>query len=97
MLSELRRRARSPLRWFSPAARRVARHRRHLIDGGPVLAALDPASKVDPDWPRLLQLRDLGRLAAEVWLQGRGAATGRHPAPARAAADLDLPPIAGRA
>jgi NTE family protein len=67
-LAERRRRARSPLRWLSPTCRRLARHRRHVIDGGPVLAALDPASKVDPDWPRLTQLRDLGRSAAEAWL-----------------------------
>jgi NTE family protein len=67
-LAERRRRARSPLRWLSPTCRRLARHRRHVIDGGPVLAALDPASKVDPDWPRLAQLRDLGRSAAEAWL-----------------------------
>jgi NTE family protein len=67
-LAERRRRARSPLRWLSPTCRRLARHRRHVIDGGPVLAALDPASKVDPDWPRLARLRDLGRSAAEAWL-----------------------------
>jgi hypothetical protein len=62
-----------------------------------VLAALDPASKVDPDWPRLLQLRDLGRVAAEVWLRDRGAAADRPRAPVPAAGDLDLPPMAGRA
>jgi hypothetical protein len=62
-----------------------------------VLAGLDPASKVDPDWPRLLQLRDLGRVAAEAWLRNRGAAAGRHRTPMRAAGGLDLPPVAGRA
>jgi NTE family protein len=97
LLADLRRRARSPLRWFSPAARRVARHRRHLIDGGAVLAALDPATKVDPDWPRLLRLRDLGRAAAEAWLRDQGAAAGRPRAPAPVAGDLDLSPLARRA
>jgi NTE family protein len=67
-LAERRRRARWPFRWLSPTCRRLARHRRHVIDGGPVLATLDPASKVDADWPRLAQLRDLGRSAAEAWL-----------------------------
>ena len=96
-LAERRRRARSPLRWLSPSARRLARHRRHVIDGGPVLAALDPASKIDPDWPRLVQLRDLGRAAAEDWLQARGALPAA-PAPAEPALrPLDPPPLAGSA
>jgi NTE family protein len=90
-LAERRRRARSPLRWLSPTCRRLARHRRHVIDGGPVLAALDPASKVDPDWPRLAQLRDLGRSAAEAWLY-EGAAPG-----ASASRDFLRPQLADRA
>jgi NTE family protein len=73
ILADRRRRARAPIRWLSPTARRFARHRPHVIDGGPMLAALDPASKIDPDWPRLVQLRDLGRRAAEVWLGERDA------------------------
>ena len=96
MLGELSRRARSPLRWLSPSARRLARHRRHVIDGGPVLAALDPVSKVDPDWARVGELRDLGRRAAAVWLAEHGGAGERRAplarstpgaAPPRAAAD----------
>jgi NTE family protein len=90
-LAERRRRARSPLRWLSPTCRRLARHRRHVIDGGPVLAALDPASKVDPDWPRLTQLRDLGRSAAEAWLY-EGA-----PPPTSALHNSPRPPLANRA
>ncbi len=82
VLAARRRRARSPLGWLSSGGRRFARHRRHVIDGGPVLARLDPASKIDPDWPRLVQLRDLGRGAAEAWLGERGAL----PAAAAAAA-----------
>ncbi len=82
-LAEQRRRARSPLCWWRPSARRLARHRRHVIDGGPVLAALDPASKIDPDWPRLAQLRDLGRSAAEAWLHGRAGVPAKPPARAR--------------
>ena len=79
-LAERRRRARSPLGWLRASGRRLARHRRHVIDGGPVLAALDPATKIDPDWSRLVQLRDLGRSAAEAWLHERAA----PPAPAAA-------------
>jgi NTE family protein len=92
-LMERRRRARSPLRWWSPSARRLARHRRHVIDGGPVLASLDPASKIDPDWPRLVQLRDLGRNAAEAWLDDRIAEPARVPATPRPV----RPPVAGSA
>ena len=93
ILAARRRRARSPLRWLSPTARRFARHRRHVIDGGPVLAGLDPASKVDPDWPRLVQLRDLGRSAAEAWLDERAAG----PAPAAAPEQAMRAPLAGSA
>jgi NTE family protein len=97
LLSELRRRARSPLRWLSPTARRLARHRRHVIDGGPVLAALDPVSKIDPDWPRLVQLRDLGRCAATAWLTERGVTGASQAPPARATQGADpLRAAAGR-
>ncbi len=96
-LADRRRRARSPLRWLSPGARRLARHRRHVIDGGPVLAGLDPATKIDPDWSRLVQLRDLGRAAAEDWLQARGAVPAA-PAPAEPVLQpLEVPPVAGSA
>jgi NTE family protein len=89
-LAERRRQARSPLRWWRPSARRFARHRPHVIDGGPALAALDPATKIDPDWPRLVQLRDLGRSAAEAWLEERAA-----PPPPAAAPERPLrPPVA---
>jgi NTE family protein len=94
-LAERRRRARSPLRWLSPTARRFARHRRHVIDGGPVLAALDPASKIDPDWPRLVQLRDLGRNAAEAWLHERGALAAPATAAEQPMRPSGRPPMAG--
>jgi NTE family protein len=82
-LAALTRRARSPGAWFRPQARRLARHRLHVIDGSVELARLDPATKVDPDWPCLVGLRDLGRAAAEAWLQTR---TGRPPESLRSAA-----------
>ena len=82
MLAERARRARSPLCWWSRAGRRLARHRLHLIDGGAMLAALDPATKIDPDWSVLLQLRDLGRAAAESWLDPGRSRRRRAPAPA---------------
>jgi NTE family protein len=71
-LSEAARRARPPLAWFSPAARRLARHRLHRIDGSPLLAELQPSTKVDPSWPLVESLRRLGRDAADDWLR-RGA------------------------
>jgi NTE family protein len=55
---------------ISTAERRLARHRLHVIDGGDVLASLDPSTKVIPDWDTLQRLRDLGRAAAAGWLEG---------------------------
>jgi NTE family protein len=71
-LSEAARRAGPPLAWFSPAARRLARHRLHWIDGSPLLAELQPSTKLDPSWPLVENLRRLGRDAADDWLR-RGA------------------------
>jgi NTE family protein len=99
MLAERARRARSPLGWWSRAGRRLARHRLHLIDGGALLAELDPTTKIDPDWTLLLQLRDLGRAAAEAWLGAGRGRPGRRPAPAPATASPRRPPaasVAGR-
>ena len=49
-----------------------------------MLARLDPTTKIDPDWSRLVELRDLGRAAAEDWLAarhggGRAGPTRRRP------------------
>jgi NTE family protein len=66
---------RGALAAFTPAQRRVARHRLHVIDGGEVLSALDPSTKLVPDWTTLQLLHDLGRAAAGDWLE-------RVPAPA---------------
>ena len=85
LLAERMRRARPPLTWLSRSVRRVARHRLHVIDGGPVLARLDPMTKIDPDWSRLVELRDLGRTAAEDWLAARQGRRPRRPAAAPAA------------
>jgi NTE family protein len=76
-LSEAARRARSPLAWFSPTARRLARHRLHRIDGSSLLAELQPSTKVDPRWPLVEKLMRLGRDAAEDWL--RRGTTRRRP------------------
>jgi NTE family protein len=86
LLAERSRRASSPLGWWSRAGRRLARHRLHRIDGGAVLAGLDPGTKVDPDWSLLLRLRDLGRTAAATWLDpSRGGTAPRDRAPSAAA------------
>jgi NTE family protein len=61
---------RGALTAFTPAQRRVARHRLHVIDGGEVLSALDPSTKLVPDWTTLQLLHDLGRAAASDWLEG---------------------------
>jgi NTE family protein len=70
--------AHSPLGWISPAARRLARHRLHRIDGSALLAGLEPATKTDPSWPLLERLAALGRDAAKDWLRLR---TVRRPTP----------------
>jgi NTE family protein len=70
-LARLARLARSPLAWPHRANRRLARHRLHLIDGSAELAALDPNTRIDPDWSLLVRLRDQGRMAAEAWLCAR--------------------------
>jgi NTE family protein len=63
-----------PFAWIDRRRRRVARHRLHTIDGSAELAKLDPRTRVEPTWPLLLELRERGWRAADVWLrQGRGA------------------------
>jgi NTE family protein len=61
---------RGALTALSPAQRRLARHRLHVIDGGGLLSALDPSTKAVPDWNTLQHLRELGRAAAAGWLEG---------------------------
>lgn len=61
---------RGSLTALSPAQRRLARHRLHVIDGGDLLSALDPITKLVPDWNTLLRMHDLGRTAAFAWLEG---------------------------
>jgi len=53
---------------FSDRARRLARHRFHLIDGSPVTSRLNPGSEMTPDWSMLSDLFTAGRTAAEVFL-----------------------------
>jgi NTE family protein len=77
-LEEGARRARSPLAWFSPTGRRLARHRLHRIDGSALLAGLEPSTKVNPSWPLLEKLMLSGRDAADGWL---GLGTVCRPAP----------------
>jgi NTE family protein len=74
---------RSPLARLRRTGRRYARHRLHVIDGGPHLAGLDPMTKVLPDRTLVLELRTAGRAAAEAWLAGRtgGQEVARTPAP----------------
>jgi NTE family protein len=78
-LAEAARRARTPLAWLSPAGRRLARHRLHRIDGSPLLAALDPSTKLEPGWPLVERLMRLGRAAADDWPRA-GAVQRRPPA-----------------
>jgi NTE family protein len=52
--------------------RRRRRHRLHVIDGSTLLSALDPSTKLVPEWSTLTLLRDRGREAAAAWLAARG-------------------------
>ena len=42
----------------------------HQIRSTDVMADLAPSSRLDVRWPTVSKLRDMGRLAAEMWLQG---------------------------
>jgi NTE family protein len=87
--------ARSPLAWLRRPDRRLARHRLHRVDGSPELALLDPNTRIDPDWPLLVRLRDLGRAAAEAWLcrrLGRPIETALPPGD-HAGSAVSMPPI----
>ena len=46
----------------------LARHRFHLIDAGPVTAALSPETAMKPDWSLMTYLHGAGRNAGEQWL-----------------------------
>jgi NTE family protein len=56
--------------------RRLRRHRFHLIEAGAATGDLAPASKLYPVWPLLEKLRDLGRTAAQGWIELHAAALG---------------------
>jgi hypothetical protein len=76
---------------FSPAQRRLDRHRLHVIDGGDVLSALDPITKLLPEWNTLQRLHEFGRAAASGWLEeAAGPARPRRRRPrARSSQPLD--------
>jgi NTE family protein len=82
---------RGALMAFSPAQRRLDRHRLHVIDGGDVLSALDPITKLLPEWNTLQRLHEFGRAAASGWLEeAAGPARPRRRRPrARSSQPLD--------
>jgi NTE family protein len=55
--------------WLRPEMRdKLSRVHVHAIRSDDVMSAFSVASKFDTDWSFLTQLRDLGRQAAELWL-----------------------------
>ena len=58
--------------------RRIHRHRFHHIEAGPQVRKLGPGSRLSPEWPVLCKLRDLGRTAAQTWLNQNLEGLGRH-------------------
>jgi NTE family protein len=85
----------------------LARHRFHLIDAGRTTSALNPETKMKPDWGLLTYLHGAGRTETHKWLDGNRAGIGRrgtvdlharylappatHAAPAEAADPLASP------
>lgn len=55
---------------FGEKARRLSRHRFHLIDGSSVTAKLNPGSEMTPNWKMLSELFENGRKGAEGFLSG---------------------------
>lgn len=53
---------------FSEKARRLSRHRFHLIDGSPTTSKLNPGSEMTPNWDMLTELFEKGRSAADDFL-----------------------------
>ncbi len=53
---------------FSDKARRLSRHRFHLIDGTPTTSRLNPGSEMTPSWSMLQDLFIAGRRATERFL-----------------------------
>jgi NTE family protein len=56
----------------------LARHRFHLIDAGRTTSALNPETKMKPDWGLLTYLHGAGRTEAHKWLDGHRAHIGRR-------------------
>ncbi len=52
--------------------------RLHMIHGGQDLHRFDNSSKLLTEWDFLLQLRDIGRAEAELWLDTHGAGLGKR-------------------
>jgi NTE family protein len=71
-LAALCRLAVPPLAWAQPRLRRLGRLDLQIIDGGEMLALLDPATKLVPETRLLDQLRQEGRAEAERWLRRQG-------------------------
>ncbi len=87
----------------------LARHRFHLIDAGRTTSALNPETKMKPDWGLLTYLHGAGRTETHKWLDGNRAGIGRrgtvdlharylappatHPLPAEAADPLASPTL----
>lgn len=73
---------RAPLR-PGRAARRLGRHRMHLIDGSPHTQHLDAETKSHPDWRMINGLREQGHSVAATWVDEHLGHVGK-----RATADL---------
>ena len=64
--------------WGSARRRRLRRHRFHHIAAGAAVRKLGPGSRLTPEWQVLCRLRDLGRAAAQTWLNQNAESLGRR-------------------
>ena len=62
----------------SARRRRLRRHRFHHIAAGAAVRKLGPGSRLTPEWQVLCRLRDMGRAAAQAWLNQNHEAIGRR-------------------
>ena len=68
---------RTPIRVGS-AARRLGKHRMHLIDGSPHTLKLNAKTKTNPDWRLINKLREQGHAMSTNWINDCFGRVGKH-------------------
>ena len=68
---------RTPIR-VGLAARRLGKHRMHLIDGSPHTLKLNAKTKSHPDWRLINKLREQGRAMSTSWIEDYFGSVGKQ-------------------